>query len=263
MPDNSTSRPTGFSLTIARDLAALSAAAYDPAPVGFGLTVLDYAPLDLRALVSRCGDHIEIAFRGTKDLANWLLDLDVRKEPLAYGVRVHAGFLAAAERLLPLLLAELLPPSLAKEAVPPLRITGHSLGGAVASLVALFLQREGLRVEAVYTFGSPRVGNAAWRAAYSEALGECSYRVIAEGDLVPLVPGLLDGYRHVGQEILLTPHGIFAYPPPWWEILHGSLRVINALAHRQPDCVVEFHSMDRDYLALLDGKAGERLNAKG
>ena len=102
--------PNGFSLLIARDLARFSALAYESVIPGAGIKVLEVPGQDLRALVSRCDTHIEIAFRGTCDLENWILDLDVCKAPLAYGVKVHDGFLRAAEVLLPLLLAELLPP---------------------------------------------------------------------------------------------------------------------------------------------------------
>ena len=149
----------------------------------------------------------------------------------------------------------------------PLCITGHSLGGAIASLAALFLSREGLRVVAVYTFGSPRVGNAAFREQYDRTpvvgpsadimdppgafLGDISYRVIAAGDMVPLLPGLFDGYRHVGQEIMLTAKGIFARPPHWWEILRDSGRVLWALECFRPSAIVKFHSINRSYLPLL------------
>ena len=250
MPETS-NHPNGFSLAIARDLAGFSALAYEPVIHGAGITVLDWPPLDLQAVVARYDDHTKIAFRGTASIEDWILDLDVRKDALAYGVKVHAGFLKAAEVLLPLLLAELLPAGTYKTTVKPLYLTGHSLGGALASLAALFLHREGLPVAAVYTFGSPRVGNREWRAIYSEALGGVSYRVIAAGDLVPLLPGLLDGYRHVGQEILLTEHGIFARPPHWWEIIQDSWRVLTAMGRGNAAPIVKFHSINRDYLPLL------------
>lgn len=243
--------PNGFSLAIAQDLAGSSALAYEAVIHGQGITVLDVLGLDLRAVVIRYDDHTEIAIRGTKDARNWVLDFDVLKTHLSYGVRVHDGFLQSADALLPLVLAELLPSGHGKALMKPLRITGHSLGGAVASLIALFLQREGLPVEAVYTFASPRVGNAAWRQIYTTELGQRSYRVVAAGDLVPLMPGLLDGYRHVGHEILLTPQGIFARPPHWWEIMQDSCRVINAINRGDAAFIVKYHSIIGTYLKLL------------
>lgn len=243
--------PNGFSLTIARDLAMASAGAYSPVIRAQFLAVLEVPDLSQRAVITWHDDHTEIAIRGTANLEDWILDLDVFKAHLAYGVEVHAGFLAAADALLPLILKELLPAGTDKAAMKPIYVTGHSLGGAVASLIALFLQHEGLPVVAVYTFASPRVGNREWRAVYSEALGHCSYRVIAEGDLVPLLPGLMDGYRHVGQEIMLTPHGIYARPAHWWELMHGSWRVLCAMNRLDAACLVKFHSITRDYLPLL------------
>ena len=242
-----------FSLDLAHDLALLSAAAYEPMPSVYGanVTILEVPGLDVRAVITRFDDHTVIAFRGTVDLENWLLNLDVLKAPVAYGVKVHAGFLRAVDALLPGILAELLPPGTVKAAVKPLYVTGHSLGGAVASLAAFFFLREELPVAAVYTFGSPRAGNAAWRKEYTAELGERTYRLVAAGDLVPLLPGLLDAYRHVGQEVMLTSKGIFAQPPHWWEILQDSGRVLWALEKLQPADIIKFHSINRDYLPLL------------
>ena len=241
----------GFSLAIARDLAGFSAVAYEPSIHGAGITVLEVPELSLRAVIAPYDDHTEIAIRGTVNLEDWILDLDVRKEPLDYalpnGVLVHAGFLKSAKALLPQIFVELGSRGLAK----PIYVTGHSLGGAVASVIAYFLRREGYQVAAVYTFASPRVGNAKWRKVYTKALGDVSYRVIAAGDLVPLLPGLLDGYRHVGQEILLTEHGIFARPPHWWEIMQDSWRVLNAVGRGNAAPIVKLHSINRDYLPLL------------
>ena len=243
--------PNGFSLAIARDLAGFSAVAYEPVIHGAGIKVLEAPALNLRAVVAYYDGHIEIAIRGTNSLENWILDLDVRKTAIAKGVELHDGILTGADALLRLIRAELLPPGVPAGRLKSIRVTGHSLGGGIASVVAYELARDGAPIEAVYTFGSPRVGSAGWRQAYTKVLGDCSYRVVAAGDLVPLLPGLLDGYRHVGQEILLTEHGIFARPPHWWEIIQDSWRVLTAMGRGNAAPIVKFHSINRDYLPLL------------
>lgn len=73
-------------------------------------------------------------------------------------------------------------------------ITGHSLGGALATLLArdvvrLPWAREG-RVEVVmYNFGSPRVGNRAFAEEYNRTVGT-SWRVCNHRDIIPTVRNL-------------------------------------------------------------------------
>lgn len=40
-----------------------------------------------------------------------------------------------------------------------LRIVGHSLGGALATHAAISLNNQGVSVDQLYTYGSPRVGD--------------------------------------------------------------------------------------------------------
>ena len=132
-----------------------------------------------------------------------------------------------------------------------LKVEAESRVKAPVSVSVPVVASPGLTVAAVYTFASPRVGNAKWRKLYTKALGHCSYRVIAAGDLVPLAPGLLVGYRHVGIEIMLTSYGIFARPPHCWEIMQDSGRLLWALKCRRPAVIVKYHSINRNYLPLL------------
>jgi hypothetical protein len=63
-------------------------------------------------------------------------------------------------------------------------ITGHSKGAALATLAAWRLWQEGRPVDAVYTFGGPRVGNAAFARSYPAPL----YRFENRDDPVPHLP---------------------------------------------------------------------------
>jgi triacylglycerol lipase len=67
----------------------------------------------------------------------------------------------------------------------PVWVTGHSLGGALATLAAVRLQRdEGVTPAGTYTFGSPRVGNMDFYRAYAPI----TYRHVNNEDVVPHVP---------------------------------------------------------------------------
>lgn len=90
-------------------------------------------------------------------------------------------------------------------------VTGHSYGAAMAVLCAADLgSGEGThliggKIEAVYTFGQPRVGNQAFRDFY--ATGEhVSWRVTHYKDIVPHVPtegdGIL-GFQHTSTFVVL------------------------------------------------------------
>jgi hypothetical protein len=103
-------------------------------------------------------------------------------------------------------------------------VTGHSLGGALATLCAMDVSVHTLprvrayyrRKEAVektsrgistslkmvmYTFGQPRVGDIVFRSVYDTLCPE-SFRVVVEGDVVTSVPKNSAGYRHAGTSVL-------------------------------------------------------------
>jgi hypothetical protein len=86
-------------------------------------------------------------------------------------------------------------------------ITGHSLGGALSTLLAVELEALGFRIARVTTFGSPRVGD--WRFAdyYDEKLGDRTHRFTHAHDAVPSLPPRLLGYHHVATEVFQNAEG--------------------------------------------------------
>lgn len=132
-----------------------------------------------------------VAIRGTADLGNVASNLAGR---LAWvpelGLRAHSGYAEVSHRAL---LA--LHPLVAFG--QPLRLTGHSLGGAVAALLGLRLQRAGHSVAEVVTFGAPKFTDNNGR----ELAGNLPLlRVTNARDPVPACPPLGD-YVHVGHEL--------------------------------------------------------------
>ncbi len=119
--------------------------------------------------------YAALVFRGTIGrLASWLGNLDMALAPWPRGGRVHRGF----RTMLMELWDEV---STALEAVRvPLFYTGHSLGGALATLAASLRPPQ-----AVYTFGAPRIGDA----AFAETLaGMPIYHVCNPKDIVTVLP---------------------------------------------------------------------------
>ena len=134
--------------------------------------LVDGATPQLRMLLERAGES----------LRDVMTDFDALPETWPMGGRVHRGFAAALRRVW-----DDVVPALENLTVPVL-YTGHSLGAALAVLAA------GLRPPtAVYTFGAPRVGDAAFVAS----LGETPvHRYVNCCDLVCRLPPTL--YRPTG-----------------------------------------------------------------
>jgi len=133
-----------------------------------------------------------MAFRGTVSATNWLTNFKLVTHDinLKDGTRmsVHKGFHDALEPHK----AELL--SVLEKMMADhkrLLVTGHSLGGALATLFALYVAEAfpDLKVELI-TVGSPRVGDATFAEAV-EAKTNLIYRVAARCDPVANTPSSL------------------------------------------------------------------------
>ncbi|XP_028406220.1 proprotein convertase subtilisin/kexin type 5-like [Dendronephthya gigantea] len=82
-------------------------------------------------------------------------------------------------------------------------VTGHSRGGALATLAAVDLTRSGYNTNLI-TYGSPRVGNKRFSDYVNKILRGLNLRVTYKNDVVTVLPPKISGYRHVGQEIHYT-----------------------------------------------------------
>ena len=167
---------------------------------------------DVQFFACSVGGELIISFRGSSSLSDFLADADLVQDPVpaevmasaAAGERVHGGFLRQFLAAAPALLAVLATHSQAL----PVRVVGHSLGGALATLCALALKAGALSIGAqprrvtCVTFGSPRVGNAAFVKAF-EARVDAHARVVNNCDAVTMRPRW--GYVHVGGEVRLKP----------------------------------------------------------
>lgn len=158
---------------------------------------------------------IVVAFRGTElfNADDWSTDLDISWYKYDRIGKVHGGFLKALgltrqgwpkelEQDDPRkLLAYYTIRNKLRELVKDTNntkfiVTGHSLGGALAILFAaiLALHEEDLlleRLEGVYTFGQPRVGDKEFKRFMEEQMKTHSIkyqRIVYSNDLVPRIP---------------------------------------------------------------------------
>jgi pimeloyl-ACP methyl ester carboxylesterase len=146
--------------------------------------------------------NLVVAFRGTDDTRDVLYDADFSTELGELGTRVHAGF----RRALDAVWDDLRPVILASN--KKVYITGHSLGGALAILLAARLASLGHQTEAVVTLGQPRVGKGAFSRQMNFRMQSRIYRVINYVDPVTRVPLALQGFRHPGRRWYFDSVGV-------------------------------------------------------
>lgn len=165
------------------------------------------------------GDEaVIVIFRGTQIDSFWasVTDLvtDGRFFPAAdeAGGRVHKGFRDALDLVWPRLLAHLRQLLQGDGAGRTLWLTGHSLGGALATLAADRLTREpGFEVRGLYTFGSPRVGDESFRSRFAaHGFARNAFRVVNNTDAIAQVPPE-QLYRHVGLVKFIGADGVLRH----------------------------------------------------
>lgn len=159
-----------------------------------------------QALIASDNDKVVIAFRGTEgELQDWTTDAKITKvdwPEFAPKSKVHVGFHKALDSIWEPLMTELqrLSQLSPNAQAPTIWITGHSLGGALATLAAARLHQEQpqLPLQGVYSFGQPRIANHAFAKRYNDALQNITYRLVNNNDVVTRVPPQVWGYSHLG-----------------------------------------------------------------
>ncbi|CAE7774263.1 unnamed protein product [Symbiodinium sp. CCMP2456] len=173
------------------------------------------------------GKRIVVAFRGTCDFGDVLTDIAAIPREIGDLGKVHEGFSRAYDSVREALHAVLARGCLGDGEGWEVIFTGHSLGGALATLASLDVSRtiRGLPADfgsagevgkilptplrgaeiIACTFGAPRVGSARVAAAYDESVPR-AWRIFSTSDVVPTVPPTsLWGFRHAGIGVQLDP----------------------------------------------------------
>lgn len=145
--------------------------------------------------------------------------------------RIHKGFAVAYAAVGPQLLT--IVKRLQDDRRRPVFLTGHSLGGALATVCSLDLfLRLGLTRKEIFvsTFGAPRVGNRSFWQIYNENV-PIHWRIVVGPDVVAKLPKV--GYKHVGKKVLLTVDGDLFIDPNSLELNMWSGDVASILYHRK------------------------------
>ncbi|KAJ7468306.1 lipase [Mycena galericulata] len=178
--------------------------------------------------------EIVITFRGTFSLKDALTDIRFRKvlfesPSLTEEVYVHRGFMASYEDVADDVLATVTN-ELNRHPTHTVIRTGHSLGGAIASIAAPLL-KAALPDATIklYTFGQPRVGDKKFAQFVEKTLGEDNiFRgAFVFQDRVPMVPKIK--YKHFGTEY-------WQFKDPWPLARHPEKTVTKCDGGEDPNC---------------------------
>jgi hypothetical protein len=176
------------------------------------------------AILQDTNKNVVIALRGTDGIWEWVHDAEFLSVPcpfLAGAGMTDDGFTAIYKSLkiaatstsmgVVQALATLPPPLNFNTPINSVTICGHSLGGALATLLALDVAANtSFTNPTVYTYASPRTGDPAFAAKYNGLVPNTS-RIANRIDIVPKLP-LPPQYEHVNTLVDINSVTI-ALPP--------------------------------------------------
>ncbi len=186
-----------------------------------------------------------VVFRGTVGFRQWVYNVDAMPRTWAGNGRTHAGFARALAHVWPHLQPRL--QILAGEGAR-IHFTGHSLGGALATLAAARWDGSSAHSHTA-TFGAPHAGNAEFAEAYAEIP---ITRATCGGDPVPDLPAPVSAvsrlnYTHIGTPLSL--HGQ-SDPHPGNRLTLRQWRA--ALERRDPPAFLADHAPSAYVRALAE-----------
>ncbi|HJD59182.1 MAG TPA: ankyrin repeat domain-containing protein, partial [Rickettsia endosymbiont of Omalisus fontisbellaquei] len=220
-----------FSIDTARKLGAVAQLAYESKKKievtskdwGFEECYVRQSEL-FKSLVMCNEEKIIIGFRGTYHNQNWLSNIHALKTTIKIkekDITVHTGFHEAlmthwdrgndSEKPL----KEIIKKYLSDYPEAKIYITGHSLGGAMASIAYCKLLELGAEIGkpieisnvSLYTYGQPLWMTANSETIVKELFKGNYYRIANYQDLVPTVPTESLGYKHLGELYYLHKDG--------------------------------------------------------
>lgn len=191
-----------------------------------------------------------IVIRGTSNIDNAIVDIALKLEKdKRAGIQLHNGFSVAANaiyaKIKPLLKTDYI-----------INTTGHSMGGAIAVIIAMYMDVDNFNIGQVVTFGQPKITNIAGANKFQHLN---ILRIVTPKDLVPLVPPLdpldinnIDIYWHLGQEVVLLADNTYAV----LEGINSMLRATKFTQETLSENNIQNHLMSQ-YLDMVNKKIPE------
>lgn len=187
-------------------------------------------------------DYFCMAFRGTDEIGDWLDNLNAFQERVLFG-GFHRGFWNSLNDVWSPLFE--LYEELRRAKRRPLFLTGHSLGGAMATVGAAKMIHEDRPFMSVYTFGQPRAMTLETSRIFNVEAGPRFFRFQNNNDIVTRVPARLMGYSHVGSFLYISDEKKICNDPGFWfRFLDAIDGAVDAVRESGIDAV-EDHDMSK------------------
>lgn len=188
--------------------------------------------IEYGVVVEHTKRRIYVIFRGSESLTDWYHDFIVSKVCLdeVSNVKVHkGGYLQLHEDGV---YTDIKNAVLELSSDPEYKdyqvyVTGHSLGGMLATLFTYILAKQETHLDIVcISFASPRVGNKGFRRDFDSLENVTHFRCFNSRDIVTYVPNFR--YYHVGFRVKLYKDAIKVLAPfsdtngasfwRWWSV---------------------------------------------
>ncbi len=181
---------------------------------GAKVTFISDSDTDTQCFVAEFDKYFVVAFRGTEgsSIKDWGTDLNARFVKMFF--ECHEGFYYAYHSVSLDVLKVL------EDSEKPIFATGHSLGGALATLfTAEAGMAGGMSITALYTYGCPRVFSKESAEEVNDFMKDRSFRIVNNNDVVSRVPPRMMGFSHTGQLKYIDADGKL-HPDEqlsWWD----------------------------------------------
>lgn len=206
--------------------------------------VLDAEVKNTRFIVRKKPEGVlEISFRGTAFREGFrielesLLDADMVRPFYPHQAEVHHGFLEAFLHVKPALLK-----AIHTYSPKEIRLSGHSKGGAIATIAAIDFRIRGYNTN-VYTYGSPKLGNRHLDNIL-KTLNITCFNVVIDRDAIPGLPTKM-GYKRHGTEIRLSNDGRVLRRLKSWQYLLNFFNWMEFKDHFKSNYLAALLAMDK------------------
>ncbi|KAK9829664.1 hypothetical protein WJX72_007213 [[Myrmecia] bisecta] len=227
--------------------------------------------VDSKALLAWNKHRLLVVFRGTASMANALTNIRawrtahppkrgwycLCRQPLVHSGFLHAWRAGGFHTRVLMRIRSLLDSGEVDAGSCRVVVTGHSLGGAMATLAAYDVQKEfGFSDLSCYTYGAPRTGNHSFAKDLKTVIPD-TWHIINDQDAIPRTGKLVCLYKMPGHRVIINLKGDLVVRP---SMLEATLRMRfggGKLADHM------YKSYQRAFVAILASQWGDKYQHGG